>query len=48
LADLIVGSGQGAGSRVTAYLGKNMTSGTAQELFAFDAFPGFSGGVFVG
>jgi hypothetical protein len=38
-ADLVTGSG---GSRVTAYAG-----GTT-ELFGFDAFPRFGGGVFVG
>ena len=48
-ADLVVGSGTGAGSRVTAYLGKNVgPAGTPAEQFAFDAFPGFAGGVFVG
>jgi hypothetical protein len=38
-ADLVTGSG---GSRITAYV-----DGTT-ELFGFDAFPGFGGGVFVG
>jgi len=38
-ADLVTGSG---GSRVTGYAG-----GTT-ELFGFDAYPGFGGGVFVG
>jgi hypothetical protein len=34
---------------VTAYLGKNVpTNGTPAEYFAFDAFVGFAGGVFVG
>ena len=48
-ADLVVGSGTGAGSRVTGYLGKNIVAdGTPPEQFAFDAFAGFSGGVFVG
>jgi hypothetical protein len=41
-ADLVTGAGSGGGSRVTAY-----TGGTT-EAFAFDAFPGFPGGVFVG
>jgi hypothetical protein len=48
-ADLVVGDGTGAGSRVTAYLGKNVPAdGTPPEHFSFDAFPGFDGGVFVG
>ena len=49
LADLVVGSGTAAGSRVTAYLGKNLLPGTQPaEQFAFDTDPAFSGGVFVG
>src|SRR5262249_60289956 len=47
-ADLVVGDGTGAGSRVTAYLGKDFAGGSAPEAFAFDAFPGFTTGVFVG
>ena len=48
-ADLVVGSGTGAGSRVTAFAGKSIpTNGAPPELFAFDAFAGFTGGVFVG
>jgi len=48
-ADLVVGAGSGAGSRVTAYLGKNVSvDGTPPEQVAFDAYPGFAGGVFVG
>jgi hypothetical protein len=48
-ADLVVGSGSGAGSRVTGYLGKSIAAdGTPPEQFGFDAFPGFTGGVFVG
>ena len=46
-ADLVTGAGTGAGSRVTAYPGKGMGSGAAPAL-DFEAFPGFSGGVFVG
>jgi hypothetical protein len=42
-ADLVTGAGAGGGSRVTAYAGDGLT-----ELFAFDALPGFAGGVFVG
>jgi hypothetical protein len=49
LADLVVGDGTGAGSRVTGYLGKNIRLGqTPAEAFAFDAYPGFAGGVYVG
>jgi hypothetical protein len=48
-ADLVVGAGEGAGSRVTGYLGKNIApAGTPTAVFDFDAFPGFTGGVFVG
>jgi glucose/arabinose dehydrogenase len=48
-ADLVVGAGTGAGSTVTAYLGKAVSpTGTPPTDFSFDAFPGFSGGVFVG
>ncbi len=48
-ADLVVGSGAGAGSRVTGYLGKNIAAdGTPTAQFDFDALAGFSGGVFVG
>jgi autotransporter-associated beta strand protein len=47
-ADLVVGDGTGAGSRVTAYLGKDLAAGSTPVHLAFDAFPGFTGGVFVG
>ncbi|HXD86139.1 MAG TPA: VCBS repeat-containing protein [Urbifossiella sp.] len=47
-ADIVVGDGQGAGSRVTSYLSKNFSGGTAPQDFAFDAFPGLTSGVFVG
>jgi hypothetical protein len=48
-ADLVTGDGTEAGSRVTRYLGKTITpAGTPPEHDAFDAFPGFTGGVFVG
>jgi hypothetical protein len=47
-ADLVVGPGQGGGSRVTGYAGNTFAGGAAPEVFGFDAFPGFSGGVFVG
>ncbi len=48
-ADLVVGSGAGAGSRVTGYLGKNIgPSGTPTTQFDFDSISGFNGGVFVG
>jgi hypothetical protein len=48
-ADLTAGSGAGAGSRVTGYSGRGtVAGGTPPELFAFDALPGFAGGVFVG
>ena len=47
-ADLVVGDGAGAGSRVTAYRGADFANGSAPAAFSFDAFPGFDGGVFVG
>ena len=48
-ADLVVGSGAGAGSRVTGYLGKTIApAGTPPTGFDFDTLPGFAGGVFVG
>jgi hypothetical protein len=48
-ADLVVGSGTGNGSRVNLYLGKNVTAnGIPPEQSGFDAFPGYTGGVFVG
>jgi hypothetical protein len=48
-ADVVAGAGTGAGSRVTAYAGSTLSvEGTPPELIAFDALPGFAGGVFVG
>jgi hypothetical protein len=49
VGDVIVGSAPGAGSRVAAFNGKNLAgSATGAAFFNFDAFPGFSGGIFVG
>ena len=47
-ADVVTGSGGGGGSRVTGYLGSNLAFGSSTGAFDFDAFPGFTGGVFVG
>jgi hypothetical protein len=47
-ADVVTGAGEGAGSRVTAYLGKDLDAGAAPAALAFDDLPGFTGGVFVG
>src|SRR5207248_6457552 len=48
-ADLVVGAGSGAGSRVTAYPGKAIApDGTPATAFDFETFPGLAGGVFVG
>lgn len=47
-ADVITGSGPGAGSRVTAYAGASISTSPPPEFLGFDAFPGFPGGVFVG
>ncbi|WP_149111108.1 FG-GAP repeat domain-containing protein [Limnoglobus roseus] len=47
-ADLVVGAGAGAGSHVTAYLGKNISAaGTPPPAFEFDADQS-QGGVYVG
>ena len=47
-ADLLTGSGQSGGSRVTGYLGMELAVGGLSDAMNFDAFTGFSGGVFVG
>lgn len=48
-ADLVIGAGEGAGSRVTVYRGADITTeGTPPEEQTFDAFDDFPGGVFVG
>lgn len=49
-ADIVTGVGPGGGSRVTAYTAKSIPiqGQPTAEAFAFDAFPGFTGGVFVG
>jgi len=48
-ADLVVGDGTGAGSRLSAYAGSAIpTDGTPNELYSFDAFAGFNNGIYVG
>jgi hypothetical protein len=47
-ADIVVGDGEGAGSRVSAYLGATLAARSVTPAFSEDAFPGFSGGVYVG
>jgi hypothetical protein len=48
-ADIVTGSGDKGGTRVSGYLGKNTpVNGTPPTVFSFDAMPGFNGGVFVG
>jgi hypothetical protein len=48
-ADLVASSGQGAGSQVTAYLGKDVpTDGAPPAAQSFESFAGFRGGVYVG
>jgi len=48
-ADLVVGAGAGAGSRVTGYLGREVPAqGTPPEALGLESFGGFGGGVFVG
>lgn len=48
-ADLVVGSGSGAGSKVSGYLAPTLLAGPLpSSIFAFDVFDDFQGGVFVG
>jgi len=47
-ADVVTGAGQTGGSGVAAYLGQSLATGQSPIAFGFDAFPGFTGGVFVG
>ncbi|MFO0938376.1 MAG: FG-GAP-like repeat-containing protein [Gemmataceae bacterium] len=49
-ADIVTGAGEKAGSAVTTYLGKNVSAngGTPIVDLNFNAFAGFTGGVFVG
>ncbi len=47
-ASVVTGAGPGGGSQVTAYVGKDLAVGSATTAFGMEAFPGFSGGVFVG
>ena len=47
-ADVVAGAGEGGGSGVTAYLGKDLIAGGSTADFGFDAFPGVTNGVFVG
>src|SRR5262249_14866210 len=48
LADLVVGDGEGSGSHLTAYLGKDFVGGVAPAAFGVDIFPGSKDGIFVG
>jgi hypothetical protein len=47
-ADLVVGSGSESGARVIGYRATTLGQTTPTESLAFDAFPGFANGVFVG
>lgn len=48
-ADVLTGTGAGSGAQVQAYLGKDCQPGAIPPVFGgFNAFPGFSGGAFVG
>jgi hypothetical protein len=47
-ADLVTGSGPGAGTRVRAFKGSTLGTGSPIEVTSFDAFGGFNTGVFVG
>jgi hypothetical protein len=48
LLELVTGAGQGDGSTVRVYRPAELRLLTPPTLAAFDAFPGFTGGVFVG
>ena len=49
LADIVIGSGIGAGSKVVSYPGSQLTSNGLPPIgLSFDAFPAFTGGVYVG
>ena len=49
LADIVTGSGTGAGTFVSAYYGSTVVPGSnPNAAFLIDAFPGFEGGIFVG
>lgn len=47
-ADILTASGTGDGSRIRSYDGTTLTAAAPPEEFAFDAFAGVTGGVFVG
>ena len=47
-ADVVTGAGDGGGTGVTAYLGKDILANATPPFFAMEAFPGVNGGVFVG
>jgi uncharacterized delta-60 repeat protein len=47
-ADVIAGAGDGSGSEVTAYLGKDLSGNSPPAARDFNAFAGFTGGVYVG
>jgi hypothetical protein len=47
-ADILAGAGFTGGAKVTAYNGEALLKSNTDPLHSFDAFPGFTGGVFVG
>jgi hypothetical protein len=47
-ADIVTGDGQSVGGRTNTYLGSTLVTGVTTPNTTFEAFPGFSGGVFVG
>jgi hypothetical protein len=48
-ADLLLGSGEQSGSRVTGYLGKDLTpTGVPPLALDLTAYAGYTGGVYVG
>ena len=48
IADLVTGTGVGEGSRVRVYPVNGLSAANPPLIADFDAFPGFTGGVFVG
>ena len=47
-ADIVTGAGMSVGSRTQTFLGSSLVAGTFTPNTSFDAFSGFTGGVFVG
>jgi hypothetical protein len=48
LADVVTGAGDRAGSAVLGYTAVSLTTASREPAIDLDAFPGMSGGVYVG